>query len=199
MFVLGDMIKFSSSSYLLKALPTQKLAGWNELGSFLVYQATLQLIFVCNLCAAPCFSHFFSAMFGHLHADSWRNSALLRVVNEAVYYLGENSFGLLIFAGSQSRVASKAFAEGRTQCALPVMLMLSWSHTESIFLPLHCSSSTLPLPLQRNKAFSTDNRDPGMHCGVFCCFPLCFPLCSSVFSQMIVYFSGSFNTLIAAF
>lgn len=56
-------------------------------------------------------------------------------------------FGLLIFAGSQSRVANKTFAKGRTQCALPVMLMLSCSHAENVFLSLHCRSSTLPLPL----------------------------------------------------
>lgn len=140
----------------------KKSNGSNVLRSFLVYQAGLWLI-LCAICVHYRVFLFLGAMLWP-QADSQENSLIVPTAcSEVVYCLGENWFGLLIFAGSQSRAANKTFTKSRTQCALPVLLMLSCSHTESIFLSLRCSSSALPLSLQRNKVFSTDNRDSGMH------------------------------------
>ena len=143
--VLGDMARFPLSSRPPRALPRQKSNGSGLLRSSLAYQALLWLIW-CAVCVQRGVFLFLSAVSCH-HADSRENTLPVSTVNEAVYDPGENSFGLLIFAGSQSRVANETFAKGRTQRALPVVLMLSCSQTENISLSLHRSSSTLPLPL----------------------------------------------------
>lgn len=69
-FALEDTINFLSSSHLLRALPFQKLNGSNVLGSVLVYQVALQLIFVCNLCTALGFPISSVQCLVSLHADS---------------------------------------------------------------------------------------------------------------------------------
>lgn len=147
MHVLGNMVRFLLSSHHSRGLPCQKSNGSNVLRSFLVYQVLLRSLCVQFVCSTGSSYSSVQCRAPTLTLGKTVCQWLLHVVNEAVYHLGENSFGLLIFAGSQSRVANKTFAKGRTQCALPVMLMLSCSHTENIFLSLHCCSATLPLPL----------------------------------------------------